>query len=153
MVELVPGDVNGQATHGGGVAVYDASAEPGVGRKAGEEGQRRVTHRAVFGQEAGERALLEAGDGVVAVLVEPRQLAGVAAGETQRAIREDALVVGQVADNLLQGPFAGRIGKPVQGDPGERLEEAQGQAGRVLQCRHRIIPRYLVDIRRDLVRE
>ena len=113
MAQLVPRDVEGEAAHGGGVVAHDAAPQPGLGGEAGEEGEGGVAHRAVVGEQAGQGTRLEAGGGDVGLLVEGGERSGVAPRDAQRAIGEDALVVGEVAEDLLQRPLARRVGEPL----------------------------------------
>src|SRR3954454_8140916 len=108
-MELVSGDVEGEAAHGRGVAGDGALARPRLVRQRVEEGDGRGADEGVLVEQVGERALVEVRAGDVEVLVEALERVRIAAGDAEGAVDEDALVVDQVADDLFERPLAGGV--------------------------------------------
>src|ERR1041385_2567629 len=123
-MQLVPGDVPGQAARGRGVAGDGAAPQPGLVRQRAEQGDGGAAGEGVVVEEVVQRQLLEVRAGDVVVLVEAGQRARVAAGDAQRAVGEDALVVDEMAEDFLERPLAGRVAEAGDGalvEAGEQL--------------------------------
>src|ERR1051325_327289 len=123
VMQLVPGDVPGQAAHRCGVAGDGAAPQPRLVRERAEEREGRAPRERVVVDEIAQRQLLEARGGDAGVLVEAGQRARVAARDAQRAVGEDPLVVDEMAEDLLERPLARRVAEAGDGALVEAAEQ------------------------------
>src|SRR6266508_446336 len=109
MMKLVSHDMKGEAAHRCGVTVHHAAATPFVRRERVEQRDRGRADGAVFAEQVRHRATFEVRGGHVFILFEPWQLSGVLPRQTERAVREDPLVVDEMPEDLLERPLSGGV--------------------------------------------
>lgn len=146
MAQFVAGDMEGESADRRLVAVYDAPAHPLVGREPAKECNRRRSHGAILLDQLREGLIFEARGGDVLLLVEPLERAPVAAEHAQQAIREDALVIGEMTEDFLQRPFAGRVAKAPDSMLVKRSQVRREMSALLLQCTGDIITRHARDV-------
>src|SRR5690606_18570329 len=103
MASVPGGDVEERAG-ADGLSARDPDAAPALLVEPGEERQRLPAYRLKLVDEVTQRAAVEPGHFHVGVLIEGGQRSGVAPGDAQGAVGEDALRVGEVTDYLFRAP-------------------------------------------------
>lgn len=105
MPQFVASNVVREATWRRRTAVHDSLPQPGFLAEAAKQGERCRANRQVVSDQATHRQGAETGAGHILLLVETGQLPAIAAGQTERAIGKDPLIIGKMAQNLFDGPL------------------------------------------------
>lgn len=130
VVEFVSGNDEGGGLGGKGIAAGGALARPGIGRETGQQGLGGVADGLVFLHKRGPRARVGLGMGGEVVLFKAWEGRLVAAADAERAIGEDALAVGEMVEDLFDGPLAGGMGDGLRfGDAAPEGQERGGLRG------------------------
>ena len=130
MVEFVSSDDEGGGLGGEGVVAGGALAGPGIAGETGQQGLGCVAHRFVFLYQGGPRPRVGLGVGREVVLLEAGERCLVTAADAERAISENALGVGEMVEDLFDGPLAGGMGDGLRfADAAPERQERGGLRG------------------------
>ena len=110
VTQLVTGDVKGKTARRRPVAIHGPATRPGFRTQAKKQGERSLSHGNIVGEQFSHRQRLEPRTSDVLLLIETGELAAVATGQAQRAVGEDAFIVREVTQNLLDAPLACAVG-------------------------------------------
>jgi len=99
----------GQASNCDVVLVGQALAQPSLLGQVLEERDGGLTNGTIFVDEAVQRTLVEEAGSHVVILFKARQRSDVIARDTKRAVAKNTFGINDVAQNLLDCPFAGSI--------------------------------------------
>ena len=111
MVQFVARDDEGQGADCDFILVGGSPAQPCFVAKGVEKGGGGAADEGEFLDQVGQGTLAELTGADVVVLLETAEGRLVGARDAQGAIGKDALAVGDVAEDFLDGPFVGSISK------------------------------------------
>jgi len=111
MVQFVARDDEGQGADCDFILVGGSPAQPCFVAKGVEKGRGGAANEGEFLDQVGQGPLAELAGADVVVLLETAEGRLVGAGDAQGAIGKDALAVGDMAEDFLDGPFVGSISK------------------------------------------
>src|SRR5262245_3209729 len=140
VVITVPGNDERERSNTERAAIGIAAPGPGPILQAAEQRERASTHRVELLDQLGEALVVESRMGDVVVLVEARERGLIRAREAQRAVGEDSLRVGDMAEHLLDAPLLRRITQRALRFV-QASEKAPHHLALALQRRHRLVLR------------